>query len=107
MGAQNPGFDNGDSTSAECTKAGPNSSAIIVIVVGGTYFLLRELIQVISLVALGNISSWIWDMGNWLDVALIFLMFYFSAVMLSLAPLLSPDAFRNGAAITKGIMWAG
>ena len=105
--AQNPGFDNGDSTGAECTKAGPNSSAIIVIVVGGTYFLLRELIQVISLVALGNISSWVWDMGNWLDVALIFLMFYFSAVMLSLAPLLSPDAFRNGAAITKGIMWAG
>ena len=105
--SQHPGFDNGDSTGGECSKAGPNSGAIFVILVGGTYFLLRELIQVISLVALGNFSSWLWDMGNWLDVVLILLMFYFSAVMISLAPLLNPDAFRNGTAITKGIMWIG
>mmetsp|Transcript_31180 Transcript_31180/g.70515 ORF Transcript_31180/g.70515 Transcript_31180/m.70515 type:complete len:884 (-) Transcript_31180:72-2723(-) len=101
------GFDNGDKDGGVCNHDGPNKSAIIVILIGGTYFLLRELIQVISLVALGNVSSWVWDMENWLDVMLIFLMFYFSAVMLSMTPLLSPDAFRNGTAITKGIMWMG
>ena len=60
----------------------------------------------ISLVALGNFSSWLWDMGNWLDVSLIFFIFYFGGIMLSGNPLSSNEAFRSGTAITKGILWA-
>jgi len=71
----------------------------------GAYFLLREVVQIISLLALGNFGSWLWDMGNWLDVLLIFFIFYFGGIMLSGEPLLTPDAFRSGTALTKGILW--
>lgn len=86
----------------------PTRGFIFITLVCGAYFLLRELVQIISLLALGNFGSWIWDMGNWLDALLIFAIFYYSGVMLSMPdgePLISNDAFRSGTAITKGILW--
>lgn len=77
---------------------------VIVVVVCGAYFLLREIVQIMSLVVLGNFGSWLSDMGNWLDMTLIFFVFYFGGVMLT-DDMWSPDAFRSGAAITKGILW--
>jgi hypothetical protein len=44
-------------------------------------------------------------MGNWLDLCVIFLVFFFSSIMITGEPLVSDDAFRSGAAITKGILW--
>jgi len=88
-------------------KKGPaNRGAVFITLLCGAYFLLREVVQMISLVALGNFSSWLWDMGNWLDVSLIFFIFYFGGIMLSGNPLSSNEAFRSGTAITKGILWA-
>lgn len=81
-----------------------NSGLVFLTFVAGAYFLLREMVQIVSLMALGNAGSWIGDMGNWLDVALIFLIFYFGGVMFTGSPM-SNDAFRSGTAITKGIMW--
>jgi hypothetical protein len=57
-------------------------------------------VQVLSLVALGNFSSWIWDMFNWLDVLNILFIYYFGAI-----PLMSMEAFWPGVAVTKGILW--
>jgi hypothetical protein len=79
---------------------------VVVVLICGAYFLLREIVQIMSLLVLGNFGSWLSDMGNWLDVTLIFFIFYFGGVMLSeewLDP--SGESFRSGAAITKGIMW--
>lgn len=53
----------------------------------------------------GNFSAWLWDLGNYLDVAVILLVFFFGSIMLTGEPLVSDEAFRNGAAITKGILW--
>lgn len=78
---------------------------IIITLICGAYFLLRELVQIISLLALGNFGSWMWDMGNWLDALLIFLIFYFGGVMLMGEPMLSKEAFRSGTALTKLVMW--
>jgi hypothetical protein len=39
---------------------------LIILFVGGTYFLLRELVQIISLWSLGSVSSWFYDPTNWL-----------------------------------------
>ncbi|KAL7493923.1 hypothetical protein ACHAWT_002723 [Skeletonema menzelii] len=85
--------------------ATPTSPGLVFLTfVAGAYFLLREMVQIVSLMALGNAGSWMGDMGNWLDVALIFLIFYFGGVMFTNSPM-SNDAFRSGTAITKGIMW--
>lgn len=86
------------------TSEPTNKGLVFLTFVAGSYFLLREIVQIISLMALGNAGSWVGDMGNWLDVALIFLIFYFGGVMFTNNPI-SNDAFRSGTAITKGIMW--
>ena len=107
-------------TGDESMKA--KSSQITVTLICGAYFLLRELVQIISLLALGNFGSWLWDMGNWLDVIVIFLIFYFGGVMLTAGcsvdptdgicdlraitgPMISPEVFRSGTALTKGVLW--
>lgn len=82
-----------------------NKGQVFVTIFCGAYFLLREVVQIISLLALGNFSSWMWDMGNWLDVLLIFFIFYFGGIMITTQPMLSSEAFRNGTAIVKLIMW--
>ena len=84
----------------------PPSAGMIIVIYGcGAYFLLREVVQIVSLLALGNFSAWIWDMGNWLDVTVILLVFFFCSIMLTGEPIQSDDAFKSGVAITKGILW--
>jgi len=77
----------------------------IVTLVCGLYFLLREMFQIISLLLLGTIGSWVFDPLNWLDVLLICLIFFNGTIMLMNDPPISLAAFRIGAAITKAIMW--
>lgn len=85
----------------------PETSTILIIftMVCGAYFLFREVVQIVSLLALGNFSAWIWDMGNWLDVCVILLVFFFCSIMLTGEPIQSEEVFRSGVAITKGILW--
>ncbi|KAL7482382.1 hypothetical protein ACHAW6_008048 [Cyclotella cf. meneghiniana] len=82
-----------------------STATVALMLMCGAYFLLREVVQIVSLVALGNFSAWLWDLGNSLDVAVILLVFFFGSIMLTGEPLVSDEAFRNGAAITKGILW--
>ena len=83
-----------------------NHTKVIGVIICGAYFLMRELVQIVSLLALGNFNSWLWDMGNWLDVTLIFFLFYFGGIMMAESPLIDGnEAFRTGTAITKGILW--
>lgn len=95
--------DGGDSRKDPAIK-----ELVSLLFLAGFYFLVRELIQIVSLATLGNGGSWFTDMGNWLDVTLIALIFYFGGVMLTITPESSESSkntFRSLSAITKGIMW--
>jgi len=66
------------------TETSPDDMWALIwcLVGGGTWFLFRELLQIISLSLLGSVSSWFYDLYNWLDVLVIVLMYYFSTIML-------------------------
>eukprot|EP00545_Synedropsis_sp_CCMP1620_P004645 CAMPEP_0119005156 /NCGR_PEP_ID=MMETSP1176-20130426/1557_1 /TAXON_ID=265551 /ORGANISM="Synedropsis recta cf, Strain CCMP1620" /LENGTH=861 /DNA_ID=CAMNT_0006956929 /DNA_START=352 /DNA_END=2937 /DNA_ORIENTATION=+ len=78
---------------------------VIILFVGGTYFLLRELVQIISLWYLGSFSSWFYDATNWLDMAVISLVYYYSVLMTNSSYGVSDEMFRSGCAFTKGVLW--
>ncbi|KAL7579887.1 hypothetical protein ACA910_004894 [Epithemia clementina (nom. ined.)] len=73
--------------------------------IGASYFLFRELIQIASLVSLGSFSSWFSDFTNWLDVGVIFLVYYYSMLMTNDTWGLSNSSFRSGAAFTQGVLY--
>ena len=81
--------------------------AVIFLFVGGAYFLLRELVQMFSLIQLGSFSSWWLDAQNWLDVVVIFLVFYFAILMLDNTYESGVDdvSFRSGVAFTQGVLY--
>jgi hypothetical protein len=80
--------------------------SLVVLFIGGSYFLLRELMQIISLWSLGSLSSWFLDTTNWLDSAVIVVVFYFTILMTDDSfALISNDTFRNGVAVAKGVLW--
>ena len=80
-------------------------TALSLLYIGGAYFLVRELVQIISLWSLGSLSSWFWDPTNWLDMSVIILVFYYSVLMTDDSLGVSNDAFRIGVAFTKGVLW--
>ena len=73
--------------------------------VAATYFLLREVVQIFSLVSLGSFNAWLWDFTNWLDVAVIFLVFYYAVLMTDNSWGVSDSAFRSGVTFTQGILY--
>jgi len=73
--------------------------------VGASYFLIRELIQIASLLSLGSFSPWLWDFTNWLDVSVIFLVFYYAVLMTNDEWGISDETFRSGATFTQGILY--
>jgi len=85
---------------------------IVVLYLGATYFLIRELFQIVSLWSLGSISSWFYDPYNWLDVLVIVVIYYFSILMtIGLSRenshdfAIPDDSFRSFAASTHFILW--
>ena len=83
---------------------------LVVLYIGAFYFLLRELIQIVALWSLGSVTSWFYDTTNWLDMAVITMVFYYAILMSMLArgiedPGLGNDEFRAGCAFTKGVLW--
>ena len=80
------------------------TGALIVLFIGASYFLLRELIQIISLWSLGSLSSWFFDTTNWLDMSVITLVFYYAIIMTGFNGI-GRDQFRTGVAFTEGVLW--
>eukprot|EP00978_Attheya_sp_CCMP212_P014039 scaffold35622_cov47-Attheya_sp.AAC.4 len=74
-------------------------------IVGGSYFLVREFIQMLSLANMGLFNSWMLDVSNWLDGLMIGLVLYYAVAMLD-GEMGNDDSFRLGVAITKGILWS-
>jgi ankyrin repeat protein len=84
-------------------------TAVIFLYLGASYFLARELIQVVALWSLGTLTSWFYDTTNWLDMAVITLVFYYSILMTGDIQGKNlgwgDDQFRTGVAFTKGVLW--
>jgi ankyrin repeat protein len=78
---------------------------LVILFICGTYFMLRELVQIVSLWSLGSVSSWFYDPTNWLDMAVIVLVYYYSILMTNTSWGVSDESFRSGVAFTKGILW--
>jgi len=100
--------ENEDAGSSEAS----GENLIIVLFLGATYFLLRELVQIISLWSLGSVSSWFFDPYNWLDVLVIVLIYYFSILIATgfaedeKSNFSIPDSsLRSFAATTHFILW--
>ena len=81
---------------------GQREGYISFLMIGASYFLGRELLQMLSLYSLGTFKSWITDLSNWGDVLLISLVFFFTTAMKKC--LLTKDGFRCGTVITIMIL---
>lgn len=77
--------------------------ALVILFVGAAYFLMREFVQILSLMSLGSLSSWWVDPANWLDISVIILVTYYGSLMVSGD--FRGSTFRSGVAFTKGILW--
>ena len=78
-------------------------SLIAPLYFGSGYFLLRELIQIISFISLNVFKLWLYDPSNYLNVA-------FTAVVLSWAIVMhngtgDDDTFRIGSAVSSIVLW--
>ena len=78
--------------------------ALGLLFVGATYFLLREIVQVWSLISLGSFSTWYTDMSNVLDLSVITMVYYFAFAMTFNFDL-DPVTFRHGVAFTQGVLY--
>lgn len=87
--------------------SGQKTFPLVLLYVGAAYFLGREMIQIIALWSLGSLTSWFYDTTNWLDMAVITMVFYYSILMTGEDEDwgLSKESFRAGCAFTKGVLW--
>jgi len=90
---------------------------------GATYFLIRETLQLISMISLGAFQSWFLNAMNWFDIIIIGFVFHYCGVMWRRKNELddlgeeimlndfgkceedSDRDFRTGAALTLGTLW--
>ena len=79
--------------------------ALGLLFIGGSYCLMRELVQIASLLSLGSFNKWMSDMSNYLDVTVIVLVFYYGVLMVDTSLGVSNEAFRTGVTFTQGILW--
>lgn len=74
------------------------------IIAGGGYFFVREIIQAFALLNIGSFKSWVFSPSNWLDWFMMALVLAMGRAMINV-DLMSKEAFRNLAALTKGVLW--
>jgi hypothetical protein len=79
------------------------TNELVALYFGAGYFFLREVVQVISLISLKSFNIWLYDPSNYLNVAFIFLVFYWTIRM----DLGTGDKswFRVGAAFSVTALW--
>lgn len=84
----------------------PDDKMLIPLYLGASYFFVRTLIQILSLLALGAFRVWVQNPSNWLDTAYIVCVFYWAARMGQPEDKWeSNDRFRTGAAISVVLLW--
>ena len=88
-------------------------SVVTTCLVGATYFLKREVTQIISTISLGTFRVWILNADNWLDICVVVLLYYNCFDMryreCNMQEFGGSDQdrqFQIGATITIGLIWA-
>jgi hypothetical protein len=76
---------------------------LLPLYIGASYFLMREVIQILSLLYLGALHIWFYEPSNWLSVIYIFLI-YFWTVEMTLGTG-DADFFRTGSALSIIVIW--
>jgi len=76
---------------------------LLPLYVGGAYFFVREVVQIISLLSLKSFNIWLYDPSNYLNVAFVFLVFYWAVRMESGTG--DRNYFRIGAAFSATALW--
>lgn len=92
-----------DGEAATSTDDSVNVSYILPLYVGAGYFLIREVVQVISLISLKSFNIWLYDPSNYLNVAYVFLVLFWAVQMRYGTG--NNDNFRLGAAISVTALW--
>jgi len=80
-------------------------AALVFLFIGAIYFILRELVQIVSLASIGSLNAYWKDFSNWLDFAVFILVLNYACLMASHASVISDDVFRTGVAFTQGLLW--
>ena len=70
---------------------------------GVSYFLLREIINFLSLLSLGALRSWAIEPGTWLNILYVVLVYFWTYQMRM--GTLDNNVFRYGAAISFVVLW--
>ncbi|GAX19398.1 hypothetical protein FisN_4Lh378 [Fistulifera solaris] len=86
----------------------PNDDALglielLPLYIGGSYFTLREIVQVISLMSLKSLNLYLYDSSNSVNLSLVFLVFFWIIRMNTGTG--DRDYFRVAAAVSASIMW--
>jgi hypothetical protein len=79
------------------------STVLLALYCGAGYFLIREIVQVISLISLKSFNIWLYDPSNYLNVAFVFLVLYWSIRMQFGSG--DKNWFRIGAAVSVTALW--
>jgi hypothetical protein len=72
--------------------------------IGAAYFTLREIIQMVSLISLKSFNVWLYNPNNWLNVAYVCLVLFWTSKMATGYGDL--DSFRIGAALSSIVLWS-
>jgi hypothetical protein len=89
-----------DSTS---TSNAIDTINLLPLYIGAAYFALREVIQVISLLALKSFKIWLYDPSNYLNIAFVAIIFFWAGRMNTGAG--DAEVFRVGVAVSVSIVW--
>lgn len=76
---------------------------LLPLYLGGIYFTVREIIQVISLLSLKSLNLYLYDRSNAVNVSFVFLVFFWTTRMNMGTG--DRDSFRVAAAVSASIMW--
>jgi hypothetical protein len=79
------------------------TSKLILLYVGAGYFLIREMVQIISLIFLKSFKIWLYDPSNYLNIAFVFVVVFWTIQMDY--GLGDNDSFRVGATICVIWLW--
>jgi hypothetical protein len=78
-------------------------SYLIWLYVGLSYFLLQEIVQIVSLISLKASWIWVYDSSNWLNV--IYILYIGSWTVFMSTGWCDRDVFRTGAVLSFSFIW--
>ncbi|KAK1745711.1 ion transport protein [Skeletonema marinoi] len=80
-----------------------DQKSLVLLYLAASWFLLREIVQALSLASLGLFKTWVNDPSNWFDILYIFLILFWAVTMSTDA--LSTKVFQIGTCLTIAVLY--